>query len=482
MGRMLIMLRWVWFLLLFCEVFRIRLISRLLSQVLIQKFESFMANVQESRAAVVQNLADELIEEGYPEPDRIRTRAAEVKALWDEFKELAAARLEALQGAKQVHSFDRTADETISWINEKYAVVCSEEYGHDLESIQSLIRRHGVFENDLKPVEAKVNEVKCEADRLGKLFPDASEHLDVKLHATLEAWRELVERTRSRGDKLCQAEDLQAYFDKYTELMAFANEMVAKVTSGELGRSVAAAEASLVKNGGYLKEIGGFRGVDEFVERGEGLVKSGHFMGEEIKDKIGVLSGRWGYLKRVVGERDDLFRKNLDLRVYLVQLEEFDKWLSGKEPELREVKLGESIREVEELIREHEEFVHTLEAQESRVEGLRRRTLIEEAWEEMKKREEAEREVEVKRMERERVEMIKRKEVERITMEINKKRGGEEKEEEKVVSRGGFLGNTRFGSFVFGKDGRRGKCSTLRIFFSVSMGNVHEFFLLFSLA
>lgn len=70
----------------------------------------------------------------------------------------------------QVHSFDRTADETISWVNEKSAVVCSEEYGHDLESIQSLIRRHAVFENDLKPVEAKVTEVKSEADRLRSLF------------------------------------------------------------------------------------------------------------------------------------------------------------------------------------------------------------------------------------------------------------------------------------------------------------------------
>lgn len=56
------------------------------------------------RAGVVQNLADELIEEGYPEPEKIRARAGEVKALWEEFKELAAARLEALQGAKQVCS------------------------------------------------------------------------------------------------------------------------------------------------------------------------------------------------------------------------------------------------------------------------------------------------------------------------------------------------------------------------------------------
>ncbi|ODM96280.1 Spectrin beta chain, non-erythrocytic 1, partial [Orchesella cincta] len=424
---------------------------------LIQKFELFMGNVQEGRALHVQNLADELVEEGYPEPERIRGRAAEVKSSWEEFKELAAARLEALQGAKQVHAFDRTADETIAWINEKHAVVCSEEYGHDLESIQALIRRHHVFENDLKPVESKVNEVRSEADRLRSLFVDASEHIDVKLQACLDSWKELVERTRTRGDKLNQAENMQAYFDKYTELMAFVNEMVAKVTSGELG-NVQAAETSLAKNKSYSQQIDSFKGVHEFVHRGEGLIKQGHFMGEEIHEKIRVLSGRWEYLNKIVDERDVLFKQNLDLRVYLVQLEDFDKWLNGKEPELKYANLGESIREVEELIREHDEFASTLEAQEARVEGLKRKTLIEEAWENMKKREEAERELQVKRMEKERAELLKRKEVERITNEINKKREEDSVDTSSVATapRGGFLGNTRFGSFVFGRDGRRG--------------------------
>lgn len=54
--------------------------------------------------------------------------------------------LQALAGAKQVHTFDRSADETISWIHEKDTVLSSEDFGHDLESIQALVRRHEGFE------------------------------------------------------------------------------------------------------------------------------------------------------------------------------------------------------------------------------------------------------------------------------------------------------------------------------------------------
>lgn len=52
--------------------------------------------------------------------------------------------------------FDRNADETISWIAEKDAFISSEDYGHDLETIQSLARKHQGFERDLAAVKEQV--------------------------------------------------------------------------------------------------------------------------------------------------------------------------------------------------------------------------------------------------------------------------------------------------------------------------------------
>ena len=63
---------------------------------------------------------------------------------------------QALAGAKQVHVFDRTADETISWIQEKDSSLTTEGYGQDLESIQALVRKHEVFQTDLAAVKEQV--------------------------------------------------------------------------------------------------------------------------------------------------------------------------------------------------------------------------------------------------------------------------------------------------------------------------------------
>lgn len=53
--------------------------------------------------------------------------------------------------------FDRTADETIAWILEKDAVICAEDYGQDLETIQSLVRKHEGFEADLAAVKEQAS-------------------------------------------------------------------------------------------------------------------------------------------------------------------------------------------------------------------------------------------------------------------------------------------------------------------------------------
>lgn len=53
--------------------------------------------------------------------------------------------------------FDRNADETISWISEKDAIISSEDYGHDLETIQVLARKHQGFERDLAAVKEQVS-------------------------------------------------------------------------------------------------------------------------------------------------------------------------------------------------------------------------------------------------------------------------------------------------------------------------------------
>ncbi|KAA0192470.1 hypothetical protein HAZT_HAZT000963, partial [Hyalella azteca] len=288
-------------------------------ELLIQKFESFMTSLaaNDAKVARIKTEGDKLLEDKHPDSDQISAKLEEVEQLWEDLRELASARQEALAGAKQVHVFDRDADETIRWIVEKDAAISSEDYGQDLETIQSLARRHHGFERDLAAVREQVDSLMAKAQRLTELFPDAKEHISVKHNETIEIWDSLLERSALRKEKLFQRENLQSYFGELSELMAWIIEMRAKVTAPELPKDVPSTEAIISRHEEYKAEIDSrAETVAKLSNDGNSLIDRPdlHFMAEEIGDKVAALQDNWSSLLDCWRKRDDIYKKNLDLR------------------------------------------------------------------------------------------------------------------------------------------------------------------------
>lgn len=387
---------------------------------LITTFESFVSNLtaNENRLSSAITKGESLLAENSPHKEVIKKKVDETKQLWEELKDLVSARQEALAGAKQVHVYDRRADETISWINEKEANLLSEDYGQDLETIQALVRKHEVFNTELAAVKEQVESVTEEALRLADTYPDAKEHIEVKREEAVEAWSELLDKTVARKDKLKQAEQLQAYFDEYRDLMAWINEMIAKITAPDLARNVSAAEALLARIQEHRAEISSRNeGFDKFYKDGEKLIKDKHFLSNEVQDKISILSQRKKLLETTLEKRREIYELNLDTQLFLREAEILEGWLVSREPVLKDAKLGESIGQVEELIRRHEDFEKTVEAHEDKFEALKRITLLEKLFKKQKEEELAAKQAEKERVERERLVNLKQKEVQRITEE-----------------------------------------------------------------
>ncbi|XP_070403882.1 uncharacterized protein [Nothobranchius furzeri] len=61
-----------------------------------------------------------------------------------------------LGSAHEVQRFHRDADETKEWIEEKNQALNTDNYGHDLASVQALQREHEGFEHDLAALGDKV--------------------------------------------------------------------------------------------------------------------------------------------------------------------------------------------------------------------------------------------------------------------------------------------------------------------------------------
>lgn len=388
-------------------------------ELLIQAFDTFFTSLNNSKSRVqaAVNSGEALVRSKSTFAPEITQRINELQVQWEDLMELAQARKDALDGAKQVHMFDRTADETIAWITEKDAALTVENYRQelDLETIQALCRKHETFENELLVVEDQVEYVKTEAERLINMFPDAEEHIDVKREETVTAWEDLQIKSARRKENLKQMEKLQTYFDEHKDLMTWINEMLAKITAPDLPQDVAGAETLIDRHNEYKAEIDAYQPTFEKFYKTGRSISHGHFLQREIEDRIAVLEQRMKLLITTWQNRADIYNQNRDLQVFKRDSNMLENWIEVRQKLLEDDKVGDSIAQVEELIKKHDDFEKTVVAQEDKFAALKRLTLVEQAFIKQQEQEMKARQLERERQEQEKLAQRRRMEIQRLT-------------------------------------------------------------------
>ncbi|CAL1542371.1 unnamed protein product [Lymnaea stagnalis] len=342
-------------------------------EVLQQRFGDFLhdLNNNEDRVTQVLSTGKAMTESSHFGADGIKAKCREIEHQWAELKELSQARQDALLGAKEVHMYGRDADDTLEWIQEKDLVVSSEDYGHDLESSQALISRHEGLERDMAAISDQVESITKEAERLINTFPDAQEHIAAKHEEMVGAWNRLVEKAGHRKEKLSQAEQLQSYFNDYRELFAWISEMMAIIMADELAHDLPGAEAMITRYKEHKAEVDSRKeAFNKFHQTGKAFISRGHFLSEEIQEKINQLDQSLDGLLRTLDHRRSLHEKNLEAQRLRHEIEQIEAWMNLREPLIKGGKNGDSIQEVEELMRRHADFEKTVDAQEDRVNNL----------------------------------------------------------------------------------------------------------------
>ena len=153
--------------------------------------------------------------------------------------------------------------------------------------------------------------------------------------------------------------------------------MIAKITAPDLARDCGSAALQMAAHREYKTEIDARQeAFDRFVNTGKALITDGHFLADEIQDKVDTLTQRRQLLLESFKRREDIYEQNMDALLFERDAAQLESWLESRRKLLAQEELGNSITEVEELIRHHEDFAKTLDAQDPKAEALKRSTLV----------------------------------------------------------------------------------------------------------
>jgi len=364
-------------------------------QTLIEQFDQVHRELSSAgeRVHAISKTQEELLRSGNPFSSSIRALGGELQDLWRKVNQAANEQQQALLDAKNIHIFDQEADEMLNRLGEKEAQILSLQSEDltviDFASVKRFAQTHEEFLRGLFVVEKQVNELCREADRMIQQFPRTQEHLEVRRLELEEQLKDIKDEARKFQDRLTQAQNNQAYFQDYRDLMVWIRQMESSIIGEILPRDLSGCEALAVRHDEYKAEIATREPQKAaFISEGRKMIASGNSLSTEIGYKIEDLENGFRDLMEIWNARKEVYDMNLDVQQWMHQAAFLEKWLVEREGLLKEDwRNVDSVETVEDMIREFEDFLVTLDAQSSQFESLKRLTKIEQAFSRIKSRE-----------------------------------------------------------------------------------------------
>uniref|UniRef100_A0A669C9N1 Spectrin beta chain n=1 Tax=Oreochromis niloticus TaxID=8128 RepID=A0A669C9N1_ORENI len=342
-----------------------------------REFARDTGNIGQERVDGVNKLADELINTGHGDAATIAEWKDGLNEAWADLLELIDTRTQILAASYELHKFYHDAKEILNRILDKHKKL-PEELGRDQNTVETLQRMHTTFEHDIQALGTQVRQLQEDAVRLQSAYAgDKADDIQKREGEVLEAWKNLLEAVEGRRAKLVDTGDKFRFLSMVRDLMLWMEDVIRLIEAQEKPRDVSSVELLMNNHQGIKAEIDARN--DSFtacIELGKALLARKHYASEEIKEKLLQLTDKRKDMIDKWEDRWEWLRLVLEVHQFSRDAGVAEAWLLGQEPYLSSREMGQSVDEVEKLIKRHEAFEKSAATWEERFAALERLTTV----------------------------------------------------------------------------------------------------------
>uniref|UniRef100_A0A8C3U6Y1 Spectrin beta chain n=1 Tax=Catharus ustulatus TaxID=91951 RepID=A0A8C3U6Y1_CATUS len=322
-----------------------------------REFARDTGNIGQERVDTVNHMADELINSGHSDAATIAEWKDGLNEAWADLLELIDTRTQILAASYELHKFYHDAKEILGRIQDKHKKL-PEELGRDQNTVETLQRMHTTFEHDIQALGTQVRQLQEDAARLQAAYAgDKADDIQKRENEVLEAWKALLDACEGRRVRLVDTGDKFRFFSMVRDLMLWMEDVIRQIEAQEKPRDVSSVELLMNNHQGIKAEIDARN--DSFttcIELGKSLLARKHYASEEIKEKLLQLTEKRKEMIDKWEDRWEWLRLILEVHQFSRDASVAEAWLLGQEPYLSSREIGQSVDEVEKLIKRHEAF------------------------------------------------------------------------------------------------------------------------------
>ncbi|KAM5175969.1 spectrin beta chain, non-erythrocytic 5 [Callospermophilus lateralis] len=316
----------------------------------------------------IRSISDLSLQLKNQDPEEVKTicqRRSQLNNRWASFQRNLLQYQQQLEGALEIHTLCRELDDITERIGEKGSLIQTLEGQKDLESIQELMWKHKVLEQEMGLIQVQVESLEHKVGHLCQKRPGAAHGLSHKKQEMMGSWWQLQSRAQKWKellDALHQAQKLQALLQ---ELLVWAQRLRAEMDLQALSLQ---EELSPVP---FQAEIDAQRDSISLVQStGQRLLATGHPSAPGIRQALAALEQELSSLQGAWQEHQWQLQKALELQLFLSSVEKVECWLYCQEVSPISESVGDSLASVETLLWKHKRLEQGLKVQMEKISTL----------------------------------------------------------------------------------------------------------------
>ena len=332
---------------------------------LMKKFDLFKADVESNsnRIAKLRSLAAKLVEQRHTKSASITAREDKLDAQWQQLLVALENRNAVLLSATEITQFGQSVAETCGWMESKLSTM-SNDAGHDVGSVQHLLRLHDKHLAGLAPIQQQIETISSESERLAGEHPEHAETLSVSCGETEAAWADFEIKTMERKQLLTDAMALQQFLADSRDFGGWLDTLESNIVTVTMPEDVMSAESAIQLLSVHRAELthpARNSAFTAYLDVGQSLVDAAHYASDQIaetllavQDKQLAVTGTWELQSKNVAECRDLC-------AWRQEFSTLSLWIDKQDVVLEDNELGDSLEAVEGLLRRHTDFMDKLQ-------------------------------------------------------------------------------------------------------------------------
>ncbi|KAK9391252.1 spectrin beta chain non-erythrocytic 2 [Crotalus adamanteus] len=296
-----------------------------------QKHQAFMAELASNKGWLekIRKEGEQLVSEKPKLEPVVRAKLDDLQKLWEELESSTQSKARCLFDANRAELFTQSCSALEAWLSGLQAQLHSDDYGKDLTSVNILLKKQQLLENQMDVREKEVEGLKAQALALSQEDSNTVE-VDGKLRTVEGKFTELRAPLRDRCKKLLASKEEHQFNRDLEDEILWVKERMPMAVSTDHGKDLPTVQLLIKKNQTLQKEIQGHQPrINDILGRWQGLACSG--LEAELQGRVETLEEMWRELQDQVAQRRGRLEKAQMAQQFYFDAAEAEAWMGEQE-------------------------------------------------------------------------------------------------------------------------------------------------------